>query len=55
MLPRRLGSAAPTTAGMSMVILMDLWSLGTIIYELLTLDMFASGREDVGCGCVQVG
>ena len=34
---------------------MDLWSLGTIIFELLTLDMFASGREDVGCGCVQVG
>ena len=26
---------------------MDLWSLGTIIFELLTLDMFASGHDDV--------
>ena len=26
---------------------MDLWSLGTIIFELLTLDMFASGNDDV--------
>ena len=26
---------------------MDLWSLGTIIFELLTLDMFAPGNDDV--------
>ena len=26
---------------------MDLWSLGTIIFELLTLDMFATGNDDV--------
>ena len=26
---------------------MDLWSLGTIIFELLTLDTFASGHNDV--------
>ena len=26
---------------------MDLWSLGTIIFELLTLDMFASGHDNV--------
>ena len=26
---------------------MDLWSLGTIIFELLTLDMFAAGHDDV--------
>ena len=26
---------------------MDWWSLGTIIFELLTLDMFASGHGDI--------